>query len=168
MRLPALPSLKSAVEISVSALRILSRTGSSMKRASAKSLARRLAAAISIDHRSSGSFRLLARLRRLRGTAFDIFGYTRERPEVTHVSWVGANRAAKASHWGLLYNPEAQAALEITPVMELPVLVPSRVRVFAELVALLNAPMVSEAVVGLKSMTPAPPAVALIEFTRRL
>ena len=33
-------------------------------------------------------------------------GYTRERPEVTHVSWVGANRAPKASHWGLLYNPD--------------------------------------------------------------
>jgi PAS domain S-box-containing protein len=33
-------------------------------------------------------------------------GYTRERPEITHVSWVGANRSAKASHWGLLYNPD--------------------------------------------------------------
>lgn len=32
--------------------------------------------------------------------------FTRERPEVTHMSWVGVNRAAKASHWGLLYNPD--------------------------------------------------------------
>lgn len=34
-------------------------------------------------------------------------GFTRQRPEVTHLTWVGANRAPRASHWGLLYNSDA-------------------------------------------------------------
>jgi len=33
-------------------------------------------------------------------------GFTRERPEVTHLSWLNANRVPKASHWALLYNAE--------------------------------------------------------------
>ncbi|MFY9511504.1 MAG: PAS domain-containing sensor histidine kinase, partial [Rubrivivax sp.] len=32
--------------------------------------------------------------------------FTRERPEITHFSWVGANRVPKASHWTLLYAAE--------------------------------------------------------------
>ncbi len=32
--------------------------------------------------------------------------YTRERPEITHLSWVTAQRVPKASHWGLLYTAE--------------------------------------------------------------
>ncbi len=37
-------------------------------------------------------------------------GFTRERPEVTRLSWVGPNRTLKASHWALLYNTEGSAA----------------------------------------------------------
>ncbi len=33
-------------------------------------------------------------------------GFTRQRPEITHISWVGANRATRASHWALLYAAE--------------------------------------------------------------
>jgi len=43
--------------------------------------------------------------------------FTRERPEITHLSWVDARRNARASHWALLYpvNPSA------VPVLSLPV-----------------------------------------------
>jgi PAS domain S-box-containing protein len=36
--------------------------------------------------------------------------FTRERPEITHLSWVDASRAVKASHWALLYHADAGAA----------------------------------------------------------
>jgi PAS domain S-box-containing protein len=35
--------------------------------------------------------------------------FTRERPEVTHISWVAANRAVKASHWAVLYHADTGA-----------------------------------------------------------
>ncbi|MBL8334489.1 MAG: PAS domain S-box protein [Rubrivivax sp.] len=33
--------------------------------------------------------------------------FTRERPEITHVTWLGARRNVKATHYPLLYQPEA-------------------------------------------------------------
>jgi len=32
--------------------------------------------------------------------------FTRDRPEITQLSWVGANRVPRASHWALLYSAE--------------------------------------------------------------
>jgi len=32
--------------------------------------------------------------------------FSRDRPEITHISWLGARRNLKASHWPLLYQPE--------------------------------------------------------------
>jgi len=40
-------------------------------------------------------------------------GFTRERPEVTHLSWVGANRVPKASHWALLYAADGNQAGDV-------------------------------------------------------
>ncbi len=40
-------------------------------------------------------------------------GFTRERPEVTHLSWVGANRLPKASHWALLYSIDGSNVGEV-------------------------------------------------------
>ncbi|WP_425259937.1 PAS domain S-box protein [Rubrivivax sp. RP6-9] len=40
-------------------------------------------------------------------------GFTRERPEVTHLSWVGANRVPKASHWALLYSIDGSSVGEV-------------------------------------------------------
>ncbi len=37
--------------------------------------------------------------------------FTRERPEITHLSWVTANRTPKASHWALLYNAEGNGEI---------------------------------------------------------
>lgn len=37
-------------------------------------------------------------------------GFTRERPEITHLSWVDAQRQPKASHWTLLYATEGGTA----------------------------------------------------------
>ena len=41
--------------------------------------------------------------------------FTRERPEVTHLTWVDARRKARASHWALLYpvNPSAMPELSL-------------------------------------------------------
>jgi PAS domain S-box-containing protein len=36
--------------------------------------------------------------------------YTRERPEITHIVWLGAGRQVRATHWGLLYNTDAVPA----------------------------------------------------------
>ncbi len=43
------------------------------------------------------------------GTAFvrHAIGYTRERPEVARVTWVGVNRAPKSSYYGLFYNGDS-------------------------------------------------------------
>jgi PAS domain S-box-containing protein len=35
--------------------------------------------------------------------------FARERPEVTHLNWLGARRNLKATHWPLLYLPESTA-----------------------------------------------------------
>ncbi|MBK7262422.1 MAG: PAS domain S-box protein [Rubrivivax sp.] len=41
--------------------------------------------------------------------------FTRERPEVTHLDWLGARRNVKASHYPLLYLPEALNPTEPDP-----------------------------------------------------
>jgi PAS domain S-box-containing protein len=46
--------------------------------------------------------------------------FTRERPEVTHLSWVSANRTPRASHWGLLFSAEADPMAGV-PDRSLPV-----------------------------------------------
>jgi PAS domain S-box-containing protein len=46
--------------------------------------------------------------------------FTRERPEVTHLSWVSANRIPRASHWGLLFSAEGDPAAGV-PDPSLPV-----------------------------------------------
>lgn len=33
--------------------------------------------------------------------------FTRTRPEITHVSWIGADRRARVVYWGVLYNSES-------------------------------------------------------------
>ncbi len=39
-------------------------------------------------------------------------GFTRERPEITHMSWVSARRALRASHWTLPYQAELDTSTE--------------------------------------------------------
>ena len=46
-------------------------------------------------------------------------GFTRERPEITHMTWIDARRRVKASHWAMLYQldpggvaPEAALPVE--------------------------------------------------------
>ena len=46
--------------------------------------------------------------------------FNRERPEVTHLSWVGVNRTLRASHWGLLFSAEGDPAAGV-PDPSLPV-----------------------------------------------
>ena len=38
--------------------------------------------------------------------------FTRERPEVTHLVWLGANRTPKASYWGVLYGTDTFSATD--------------------------------------------------------
>jgi PAS domain S-box-containing protein len=45
--------------------------------------------------------------------------FTRERPEVTHLNWLGPRRNIKATHWPLLYLPEALST-NSTPDPSLP------------------------------------------------
>ncbi len=47
--------------------------------------------------------------------------FSRERPEVTQVHWLGARRNAKATHWPLLYQPDWASANRSTPDPSLPV-----------------------------------------------
>jgi hypothetical protein len=44
--------------------------------------------------------------------------FTRERPEITHLTWVDARRRVKASHWAILYNLNPAG---VTPEAALPV-----------------------------------------------
>jgi PAS domain S-box-containing protein len=39
------------------------------------------------------------------GFAAQVVGFSRERPEITHISWLGNDRAPRASHWTQLYHP---------------------------------------------------------------
>ena len=63
-----------------------------------------------------GAFRLLARLRRLRGTAFDPFGRTEERR--TERALIGAYRASIEELLATLDAPRLALAVEIASIPE--------------------------------------------------